>query len=44
LEAYPGTNDFDETLPTVNKSKHPKKAEYKVKIGRMHVQENKRTT
>ncbi len=44
LEAYPGMNVFDETLPTINKSKHPKKGEYEEKIGRIHVQEDKRTT
>jgi len=44
LEAYPGMNVFDETLPTINKSKHPIKGEYKEKIGRIHCQEDKRTT
>jgi hypothetical protein len=35
---------IDETLPIINKSKHPKKGEYKEEYGRTHVQEDKRTT
>jgi hypothetical protein len=34
----------DETLPIKNKTKHPKKGEYKEQSGRSHVQEDKRTT
>jgi hypothetical protein len=34
----------DETLPIINKPKHPKKNEYKEQNGRTHIQENKRTT
>jgi hypothetical protein len=34
----------DETLPIVNKPKHPKKGESKEQKGRIHVQENKKTT
>jgi hypothetical protein len=34
---------IDETLPIINKSKHPKKGEYKEQNGRTHVQEDKRT-
>jgi hypothetical protein len=34
----------DETLPTINKSKHQKKGEYKERNGRTHVQDNKKTT
>jgi hypothetical protein len=36
----------DETLPIINKTKHPKKkgGKYKEQNGRTHVQENKRTT
>jgi hypothetical protein len=38
-------NKCDETLPTINKSKHPKKGEYKGrKKGRTHIQEDKRST
>ncbi len=32
-----------ETLPVINKPKHPKKGEYKEQNGRTHVQEDKRT-
>jgi hypothetical protein len=35
---------FDETLPSINKPKHPKEGEYKEQNGRTHVQEDKRTT
>ncbi len=35
---------FDETLPTINKPKHPKKGEYKEQNERTHVQEDKITT
>jgi hypothetical protein len=37
---------IDETMPIINKSKHPKKrkGEYKEQNGRTHVQEDKRTT
>jgi len=34
----------NETLPIVNKSKHPKKAEYNLQSGKTHAQEDKRTT
>jgi hypothetical protein len=34
----------DETLPIINKPKHPKKGEYKEQNGRIHVQEDKKTT
>jgi hypothetical protein len=34
----------NETLPIINKPKHPKKGEYKEQNGRTHVQEDKRTT
>jgi len=38
-------NKWDETLPMINKSKHPEKGEYKGrKKGRTHIQEDKRTT
>ncbi len=33
-----------ETLPIINKPKHPKKGEYNEQNGRIHVQEDKRTT
>jgi hypothetical protein len=35
---------FDETLPIINKSRHPKKGEYKEQNERTHIQEDKRTT
>jgi hypothetical protein len=36
---------YDETLPIINKSKHPKKGgNTREKKGRTHVQEDKRTT
>jgi len=35
---------IDETLPIINKPKHPKKGEYKEQNGRTRVQEDKRTT
>jgi hypothetical protein len=37
-------DDNDETLPIINKPKHPKKGEYMEQNGRSHVQEKKRTT
>jgi hypothetical protein len=33
---------IDEALPIINKSKHPKKGEYKEQNGRTNVKENKR--
>jgi hypothetical protein len=39
------TKNGDETLPIINKPKHPKKmGEYKEQNGSNHVQEDKRTT
>jgi hypothetical protein len=38
------TLTLDETLPIINKSKHPKKGEYTEQNGRTHMQEDKRTT
>jgi hypothetical protein len=38
------TSCYDETLPIINKPKHPKKGENKEKNGRTHVHEDKRTT
>jgi hypothetical protein len=37
-------NDDDETLPIINKLKHPKKGLHKEQNGRTHVQEDKITT
>ncbi len=34
----------EETLPIINKPKHPKKGEYKEQNGMTHVQEDERTT
>jgi hypothetical protein len=31
-------------VPIINKSKHPKKGEYKEQNGKTHIQEDKRTT
>jgi hypothetical protein len=33
--------NYDETLPIINKSKHPKKGEYQEQNERTHVQEGK---
>jgi hypothetical protein len=35
---------IDETVPIINKPKHPKKVEYKEQNGRTHFQEDKKTT
>jgi hypothetical protein len=34
----------NETLPIINKPKHPKEGEYKEQNGRIHMQEDKKTT
>jgi hypothetical protein len=39
-----GHKSDDETLPIINKPKHPKKGEYKVQNGRTLIQEDERTT
>jgi hypothetical protein len=36
--------EYGETLPIINKPKHPKKGKYKEQNGRIHVQEDKTTT
>ncbi len=36
--------DINETLPIINKPKHQKKKEYKEQNGRIHMQEDKKTT
>jgi hypothetical protein len=44
LAYYSSLFYFNETLPIINKSKDPKKGEYKEQNGWTHVQEDKKRT